>query len=437
MNYEKKKLKLRIVMICHFSNAYVRSQLPLDNRRLYAFARLLLHMPKKILSYGDIAPWDSNIIEGLSERTDVELHVISAHSGLKRRVVSFCKDHVDYSFVRCDDSTFLKRIIPSPNIWLRLNPVRKRVKKIVDNINPDIVLLFGAENAYISSAILDLGKYPRMVMCQTVYNNPRRKDFGRVDKYNAYVERRIISENKYFSFISDMHRDMLLKIRSDIYAFHWEASTPLPSVKPIEVKKYDFVNFALNMCFNKGFHDSLKALAIVKKQYPSVRMNITGGCTSDIREELLSLIDTLNLKENVDITPFFEKQEDLFQHLQQSRFAVLPCKMDYIAGTMAQCMHYGLPLVVYETNGTPTLNAEGECVLIAKHSDIEDLANKMMLLLQYPEEAAQMAERAKKFSERFSDRKKVVEEIIRACLAVLEKEKEGKDIPQDIIFKSK
>ena len=426
--------RIKVAMICHFSNPVVRNHLPLDNRRLYSFVRKLLRLPAKGMGYGDIALWDTNIIEGLKDNKDVELHVISAHTGLKRMVVSFQDDGVDYHFIRCDQATMLKHIIPFPKVWLRFNPMRSRVKKIVDSIQPDIVLLFGAENAYISSTILDLGNYPRMVMCQTIYNNPQRRKFSVVDKKNAYTEKKIFEENKYFSTISDMHRDLLRKMKPDAIIFHWEATTPLPEVKKNIEKEYDFINFALEMSLKKGFHDSIKALSIVKREYPKVKLNLTGSCSSDVREELEHLIAELDMSENVIFTPFFEKQEDLFQHIQKSRYAVLPCKMDFVAGTMTQCMHYSLPIVAYETSGTPTLNAEGECVLIAKHSDVEDLAEKMIFLMRHPEEAFQMSLRAKKFSERFTNRKKIVDEIIKSCYAVIEKEKEGKDIPKEVLF---
>ncbi len=424
-------------MICHFSNADVRSHLPLDNRRLYSIARKLLGMSTKRRGYGDIAPWDTNIIGGMKERDDIELHVISAHTGLKCKVVSFPEDNVYYNFVHCDEATLLKRLVPKPSLWLKLNPMRKRVKKIVDSISPDIVLLFGAENAYISSTILGLEHYPRMVMCQTIYNNPKRKEFDKVDSINAYVEREIFSANKYFSFISEMHRELLLEMVPYAYTFHWDSSTPYPVVQPIIQKEYDFVNYALGMSPKKGYPDAIEALAIVKQRYPDVKLNLVGGGSVEYKAKLMELVKKLELQKNVVMTPFFEKHEDLFQHLQKSRYAVLPCKMDYVAGTMMQSMHYGLPLVVYETSGTPTLNAEGECVLIAKHSDTKDLAQKMLWLMDNPDQARAMAIRAKVFADNKTDRRKAINEIVENCRAIVKYEKEGIKIPEGLLFKSK
>ena len=63
--------KVKVVLICHFSTAQVREQLPLDNRKLYSYVRKLLRMPAKNKGYGDIAPWTSGTISYLSQRDDI------------------------------------------------------------------------------------------------------------------------------------------------------------------------------------------------------------------------------------------------------------------------------------------------------------------------------------------------------------------------------
>ena len=73
---------IKVAMVCHFSDPMVRSHLPLDDRILYRIVRKLLGMPVKRGGYGDIAAWDPYLIEFLSKRNDVELYVISAHTGL-------------------------------------------------------------------------------------------------------------------------------------------------------------------------------------------------------------------------------------------------------------------------------------------------------------------------------------------------------------------
>ncbi len=428
--------KLKIVFICHFSTSAVREKMPLDDRKLYIFVRKMLGMPQKSSSYGDIAPWVTNMVDNLKTREDIELHVISAHTGLKRMKVSFELDNVHYYFVKADYTTLMKRLIKNDALWRKLNPMRFVVKRIVDKISPDIVNLIGAENAYISGTILDIQHIPIFVMCQTIYNNPDRSKYGIVDSKNATTEKLIVEKESYFAVQGKMHNDLLLKMKpNNIFIFQWSPSTPYPQVKNIVKKKYDFVNFAATLSYTKGFHDSIQALAIVKEKYPDVRLNLVGGGSTEIKEELEKLIESSGLVQNVEFTPFFEKQEDMLQHIQNARFAVLPCKMDNISGTMLQAMYYGLPLVVYKTSGTPSLNKYGESVLVVEHNNIELLAENMLILMDNPEKAESLRQNAEEYMRKTNDDKKETDKLIANYKAIISHYNGQIPIPEHFLYK--
>lgn len=423
------KDRISVVLICGFSNAKVRAHLPLDNRKLYNIVRRLLGMPIKSGTYGDVAAWDTHLIENMRLRDDVELHVISSHSGMKKGIVSFVEDRVDYHFVRCERATFLKRIIPSAALWHKMNPMRPVVRKIVRKINPDIIALVGAENPHISGTVVGLDEYPLIVKCQTIYNNPDRKS---MNKKNAYVEKLILEKVKYAAVNTKMHYRMFRQMNNSAYNFYWDLGNVLPEFD-IKEKRYDFVNFAMSMIPNKGFPDAIRALAIVKKSYPEVKLNLVGGCEEAVKKELEELITELGLQNNVEFTPFFPLQEDLFRHIQYSRFAVLPCKLDSIPGTIRQSMHYGLPVVCYRTTGTPSLNTNKVCVLIADNGNVEDLATKMLILMNDEKKAKELKKNAKELSDSGRDDARIISQIVDNFKAVIANYKEGTPIPEKLM----
>lgn len=389
---EENSKKIKVAMICHFSNAEVRKHLPLGGRKLYSFLRKLLCMPGKGQGYGDLAPWDTYIIESVKKRDDVDLYVISAHGGLTRSEVSFEADTIHYIFLKPEYATFLKRVIPNDELWRRLNPMTPHVKKAVERIKPDLVLLVGAENAYYSSTVLGLKGYPIYVLCQTIYNNP---EFSSLESKNATTEMKIIETQRYLGVYSDKHFKLLkqLKYQGYIFKFQWPRVLDFQPT-PVSEKQYDFINFALHLSKDKGFHDSIRALAIVKQSYPGVRLNLVDGGPDNTREELMQLIEQNGLEDNVSFTPFFPIQNDLFQHLQNVRFAVLPSKVDHISGTQLQAMRFGLPVVCYMTSGTPELNKDKECVLIAEKGNVDELASKMLLLMDNRQKAEELRQNA-------------------------------------------
>lgn len=427
------KDKIRLALVCSFSNAKVREHLPLGDRKLYNIIRKCFGLSTSSGCYGDVAGWDTYMIEQLRKRDDIDLTVISAHSGLKRLKCNFELDGVHYHFVKTEYATGLKHLIPSPALWHRLNPMRPIVRRLVKQTKPDVIALIGAENPHISGTVLGIDGIPLIVKCQTIYNNPDREKHGTVDKKNAYVERLIFDNLKYVSVTTKMHERLFRTMNPTAYNFKWSLGNLLPEVKPL-AKEYDFVNYAMGMSEKKGFPGAIKALAIVKRKYPGVRLNLVGGCSKEYREELNKLTDELGVRDNVEFTPFFEHQEDMFQHIQKARFALLPCAMDYVASTIRQAMHYGLPVICYETEGTLTLNKEKECVLIAENSNPTDLADKMIQLLSDNELEVRLRENAGEYAARWSDDEKITSQMVANFKAVIDNYRNGTSVPTELLY---
>ena len=426
--------KLKVTIVCSFSNAKIRECLPLSQRKLYTLCRRILGLPTKTTMYGDVAGWDTYMIELLRKRDDIDLTVISAHSGLRRRVASFELEGVHYHFVRIEGATLLKHLISSPSLWHRLNPVRPVVRNLIRLDEPDVIALIGAENAHISGTVLGIEGIPLIVKCQTIYNNPDRGKSGLVDAKNAYVERLLFQDLQYVAVGTEMHNKLFRQFNTRAYNFKWPLGNLLPEVLPVK-KEYDFVNYAMAMIPKKGYPDAIKALAIVKEHFPNVRLNLVGRSSKEDMDTLQSLVSEMHLKDNVTFTHFFERQEDLFQHLQKSRFAVLPCKMDSVSSTIRQAMHYGLPVVCYRTEGTPLLNQNKECVLIAENGDIEELASKMLQLLSDDDKVERLRRNAKEYSRRWSDDEGNLRQMVDNFYAVVDNYRNGTPIPERLLYK--
>ena len=426
---ESNTCKIKVAMICHFSNSKVRSHLPLDSRRLYAFTRKVLGLPSKGRGYGDVAAWDTYMITLLQKRDDIELYVISAHSGLKKSVSSFEMEGVHYSFVSCDMATLLKQLIPSPSLWHRLNPMRPQVRRIVSQIKPDIIALIGAENAYYSGTVLGIKGIPLIVKCQTIYNNPNRGTVGVVDKKNAYVEKEIFKDLYYVSVDTSMHERLFRQMNQNAINFKWQLGTLYPKVDNVN-KEYDFVNFAFSMIPGKGYTDIVNAMVVVCKSFPNAKLNLVGCGTPDYVEELKAIIKSNGIEKNVVFTPSFAQQEDVFRHIKKSRFAVLPCKLDYIASTIRQAMHYNLPVLCYQTEGTIKINQSKQCVLLAENGNANDLAEKMLMLLQNKGLVEELLVNGAEFAANDNNDAAISQQMSDVFHAVVEHYRNGSPIPK-------
>lgn len=428
--------QIKVAMVCHLSNPLVRGHLHLDGGERFNFLRRILGMPQHHGAYSDLAPWNRVLAEDFGKRDDIVFYIISAHPGMMKQREVFTIDNVHYVFLNHHRASFLKKFIKGKELWRKVNPFSRNVKREIARINPDLVVLQGTENSYYSSTVLGIKNYPVYAMCQTVYNNPTRKGYGMWNVENAETEMDLFKEVRYFGVYCKMHYEMLRQHSPKSYIFKFNYPKNEGLLEPVETaKEYDFINFALSMDSRKGFPDVIQALAIVKKKYPNVKLDLIGGCPSEKRKEFEEMIDGLGLKDNVVFTPFFEKQSDLFLHVQKSRFAVLPCKVDNISGTMLQAMQLGLPLVVYRTSGTPSFNKEKLCALIAEKENVEELAKYMLSLMDNPELGETLRKNAREWQEkRHEEGLHNGDNIIDNFRSIIENFRHNTPIPQNQLF---
>lgn len=427
---------MKIVLIAGFSNPEIREHLVFKkDHKLYHWLIRLFHLPARVWEFRDHAPWIPSLISDLENREDVELHVVGPQIRLKNHVEEFSLRGVHYHFYRSDLTSLLRKV-GNYRVWKSLQNASRTTSRIIRRINPDIVVLSGAENPATSINILYAKDYPRLCLCQTIYNNPERSQYSNPNRLIQEMEKDIFSHLQYFGVYCGMHYRLLRKFRPNATIFKFGYPSKGKLLDPVEVEKeYDFVNFALMHGSRKGTTDSIQALAIVKKKYPNVTLNIVGGCDPAGLENLTQMCEQLGVTENVIFTPFFEKKEDLILHVQKSRFAVLPCKLDHTSGTMSQSMQLGLPLVVYKTTGTPAFNREKQCALIAEKENVEELAQHMLSLMDNPELAEELRRNAHEFQEHKAKEHKLNgDRLIATMKAVIDNYRDGTPIPEVYLF---
>lgn len=434
---EQKKIK--VAMICHFSNNELREHLDLSKMTLTN--SLLKILKQREFAYGDYAHWINSIAIQCHLYEQLEMHIIAPHFGLKKELYEFTSENVSYHIFN-NSPSFLaqgiyRKMLHYKGLTFRKN--RKMVHTLLDRINPDLIVLVGSENPDYSTSVLGLKGVPIYLLCQSVYSNDDFRNFydKGVYEYRANIERMILESTPYVGVYCDMHARLLRELGYEkfIFNFQWPGVIKQIVTEP-RPKVYDFINFANTMSRQKGYHDSIEALAIVKEQYPKVSMVLIDHGPKNVENELKAMIKKYALEENITFVPFFENKEDILQFLEQVKFAVLPCKVDYISGTQVQSLERGLPIVVYETEGTPTLNEVEECALIAKMNDVEGLAQHMIALLKDEDFAKRLGENGRKYVQRRKEMKRnAMRNLLADFNAIIDNYHNGTEIPMELLNK--
>jgi len=142
--------KLKVVWITYFSNETIRKHLHFDKKSLLGIYRT--YFRKKQWYEGDFAQWNTNAIKEFENFNNIELHIIVPFYNLKYNNENFTYNNVHYHFFKPYDD----KLIYS----LKKKFFKKRERKysnaqsalkIIENIDPEIIHLIGAENPFYSS----------------------------------------------------------------------------------------------------------------------------------------------------------------------------------------------------------------------------------------------------------------------------------------------
>ena len=435
--------RIKVLLICHFSNHEVRARLSLWEDR----------------EYHDFAVWISNTIKGFRHTTQIDLHVVSPHQGMQTDKQSFEIDGVKYHFYSTKpsfDSYFehtlnkLLQIVKNKYAKSTINTLKKftigfsykspgkAVESIVKSINPDLVHLNGAENPYYSATILRLNKLriPIVVLVQAVLDDPgviaSNPD---IDWTRIYLERRILRTNSYFIVGTKDHYSHVKSMNSKAFTFFSPGIRTI-SINPIEEtvkKEFDFVFFA-RIVPNKGIEHLLRAMAILVKDSAPVSLLFFGPVADSYLKQLKILMGELGIQDNVEYGGHIAKIEDLHRMALQAKVYVLPTLFEGLATSAVEAMLLGLPVVTYATGGMPFLNQDGENVLMCETGDIDGLARNMKRLMDNPDFASELALKGQAFAQRTFGELSNVELRVRQYRAIIEHYHRRTPIPEDLVF---
>lgn len=426
--------KIKVAWICDFSNKEVREHLKYNHDYGEDILRRMLNKPYKV----DYARWITNGIKQFEKQNEVELHIISPCLNLKPYLQEFDFNGIKYHFFNSDSylSLFQKCILRK-KIDNTHTQNRQYIKDIIERVIPDIIHLVGAENPQYSMAGLDVDtrRFPLIVGLQTLLSAPGFLENYPMSKtsyeYKSNIERKVISRSTYLmSTIPSFKRDVWHGIKENAVFLNSKLFVGENiNIEPCE-KKYDFEYNAVNI--NKAVDLAIESFALAVKQCPKLTLHIVGGYSFSYKKEVDRRIEELGLSNNVSFTGSLPTHGDVIKEIRKARFALLPVKVDYVAGTIREAMANGLPVISTITDGTPTLNLERQSILLSPIGDHHALADNIIKLIESKVLQDKMRENAYKTCEELYGNRKILEEHLKIYNAVYLNKTKGIPIPDDL-----
>jgi glycosyltransferase involved in cell wall biosynthesis len=367
-----------------------------------------------------MAPWINNLIELFQVRTDIELHIVAPNIFTNKRQYVKIKN-VQYHFYQHTPNFIPGKVYNRLRIESRTNYcyTKQRIKKIIKNINPNIIHLHGAENPYYSAGILPLiDQFPTFVTIQGFIRNASARDF--ISNKRIKIEEEILKRTKHIGVRTKEMAQISLSLNPHAQLHFHQYSWTIPTyTKDSNIEStFDIIFFA-KVCKDKGIEDLLEALANVKKIKPDVSLQVMGDSNKSYLKFLKNKLKQLDIESNVKFVGFIETQHELYKQVSHAKICVLPTYHDIIPGTIVESMFMKLPVIAYAVGGIPELNDKGQAIVLVEKNNIQQLSNEIAALLKNESKRNSLAEFAYTYAlERFND-SNVVNDIMKAYNEIL------------------
>lgn len=320
--------------------------------------------------------------------------------------------------------------------------VFKKYIKIIEDFKPDIIHVHGTERnvAQIQNYITDI---PIVISIQGIVTGCIPYAYSYISENdlvpyktlkNILLRGGVSFQKKYFEKHSEMfEKDILQKGRYYICRTHWDKAWITFSNSSAfifhgeEVLRESFYQNAnrwdLNNCmqhnifmtagFNpiKGLHLAIKAVALLKKEFPDVTLTVPGLPTHILKygkiksrligEEFINyckdLIVKNGLEDNIILLPRLDA-EGMTREILRANVFLSPTTIDNSPNSIGEATMLGIPIVASPVGGVPSMLHDEESCLFAPAGDeyimayqIKRIFEDRMLALKLSKNAYQVA----------------------------------------------
>lgn len=253
------------------------------------------------------------------------------------------------------------------NKVLRVFEIIHRTRKLIKRINPDVIVSFVAIiNIYtiLSSAFLK----NKLIVSERndPYQNPENSYIRRLrDFLYKFSDGFVFQTNDARKYFNKTIQDKGTIIPNPI-------KTELP-VWNDSVESKTIIT-ACRLSRQKNLPMLIQAFAEVKKIFPEYKLKIFG--VGELREELLSLIEAVGLKDDVSLPGF---SNNIHDEMANSSLFVLSSNYEGISNSMLEALAIGVPVISTDSpiGGARMFIKSGENGILTTVGEIEQLVEAM------------------------------------------------------------
>ena len=266
--------------------------------------------------------------------------------------------------------------------------------QVIDKAQPEIIMVWGTEYAHGLCALRQAVGIPAVIVVQGILDTIAEfyicgmtdQELRRCTTLRSILKRDSIrQEQKLYRKRAAYEREMLQRAGNAIVENEWARGNVrriAPGCQLFEMKqKINEVFFQhqwkgsacrqhVIFCSApvgyplKGFHNILKAMALVKEKYPDVRLRVPGipnpyqqtkslrGWLTkrDYTQYIMQLIDQLDLKGNIDFLEHMDSM-DIAKELEEANLFIVASSIENTSTSLREAMVVGTPCIASFVGG--------------------------------------------------------------------------------------
>jgi colanic acid/amylovoran biosynthesis glycosyltransferase len=166
----------------------------------------------------------------------------------------------------------------------------------------------------------------------------------------------------------------------------------------------------------KGIEYSIKAVAKVVSRHPDIEYNIAGE--GPLREELEHLISDLGAKDKIHLLGELMRNE-IIKLMEESHIFILSSvtakngDIEEQGVVLQEAQAMGLPVLSTFHDGIPEGVIDGKAGFLVPERDVDALAEKLLYLIEHPEQWPEMGYFGRQFVEENYDLKKINQKMVK------------------------
>lgn len=371
------------------------------------------------IAKGASGGWMEAAAENLLEKYhDIELAIVSTWS----KTTSGKVDNMKYYTIPAD-------------IYTRKKEEREAIwNNIISEFKPDIVHIHGTEFSHGLSYLKDVGGDNIVISIQGLVSIIERYQMAGITKKNIWrnitiheiLTRSLLGLKKRYKTKAENEREYIRNARYVIGRTLWDkmhTKNINPNItyfhcnETLRSSFYDnewkedkciphTIFFSQASTPLKGLHILLKALSIIKREYPDVKVKVAGS--SILRNEnfkmrlrqstygkfLCKLIKKYDIKDSVSFTGVLDEKGMVQEYLNANVF-VCASSIENSSNSIGEAQILGVPCVCSYVGGTPSIVEDGKTGVLYRFEEHEMLALHVIEIFRNKELANKLGKEAR------------------------------------------